>query len=91
MDVARQLAAVALVLALLGAALWALRRGASPLWIRAHQSAPNQGPSLQVMGRVTLTPQHSLHVVRAGDREWVVATHPQGCTVIGRDSPGDQA
>ena len=92
MDVARQMAAVALVLALLGTALWALRRGASPLWIWARKAAPNQGPALRVTGRVTLTPQHSLHIVRAGAREWVVATHPHGCTVIGGgDSPGDPA
>ena len=91
MDVTRHMAAVALVLALLGAALWALQRGTGRLGNWSRTAAPDRGPWLQVMGKVTLTPQHSLHIVRAGDREWVVATHPQGCTVIGRESPGDSA
>ncbi len=91
MDIAREMAAVALVLALLGAALWTLRRGASPLQIWARQEAPGHGPALRVMGRVALTPQHSLHIVRVGAREWVVATHPQGCTVIGGDHPPEAA
>lgn len=92
MDVARQMAAVALVLALLGTALWTLRRGTGRLGSWSRKAAPDRGVALQVTGRVTLTPQHSLHIVRAGNREWVVATHPKGCTVIGGgDSPGDPA
>jgi flagellar biogenesis protein FliO len=91
MDLARQMAAVAVVLALFGAALWALRRGTGRLGNRNRKTARDQGRSLQVMGRVTLTPQHSLHIVRAGAREWVVATHPQGCTLISGDSAEDPA
>lgn len=83
MDAARQISAVLFVLLLLGAALWALRREGGPLRSLGRRTAPDQAPVLQVMGRITLTPQHSVHIVRAGAREWVVATHPQGCTVIG--------
>jgi flagellar biogenesis protein FliO len=32
--------------------------------------------------RLSLTPQHSLHMVRVNGREFVVATHPQGCTLV---------
>jgi hypothetical protein len=32
--------------------------------------------------RLALTPQHTLHVVRINGRELVVATHPQGCSVV---------
>jgi hypothetical protein len=43
MDVARQMAAVALVLALLGAALWALRRGTARLGNWSRKAAPDRG------------------------------------------------
>ena len=80
METTRQVLAVVFVLALLGAALWALRRGAGPL--QARRRGQGKAKALQVVERVTLTPQHSLHVVRAGAGEWILATHPQGCTVI---------
>jgi hypothetical protein len=51
MDVPRQMAAVALVLALLGAALWALRRGMGRLGNWSRKAAPDRGPSLQVVER----------------------------------------
>lgn len=83
MDVTHQTYAVLLVLILLGGAHYALRRGGGlPDWaLRRHLPRRH---SMQVVGRVTLTPQHCLHIVRAGDREWVLATHPQGCTTISR-------
>ena len=80
METARQGLAVVFVLALLGTALWALRRGAGPL--HALRRGKDKAQSLEIVERVALTPQHSLHVVRAGASEWILATHPQGCTVI---------
>ena len=80
METVRQILAVVFVLALLGSALWALRRGAGPL--QALRRGRDKAQALQIIERVALTPQHSLHVVRAGTCEWIVATHPQGCTVI---------
>lgn len=82
MDASRQILAVLFVLILLGGALWAMRRGTGPLPALLARAARDRAPALQVTARLTLTPQHSLHVIRAGAREWVVATHPQGCTVI---------
>jgi len=32
--------------------------------------------------RLALTPQHTLHLVRIQGREVLVATHPQGCSVV---------
>jgi hypothetical protein len=29
-----------------------------------------------------LTPQHTLHIVRVNGREILIATHPQGCSVV---------
>lgn len=83
MDLARQISAVLFVLTLLGAALWALRREGGPWRSLVRRAPPDQAPALRVLGRIALTPHHSLHIVKAGAREWVVATHPQGCTVLG--------
>jgi len=47
---------------------------------------PRRGPAgariLETVERLALTPQHSLHLVRVGGREVVVATHPQGSTLL---------
>lgn len=86
MDIARQILAVSFVLALLAGALRALRRGGRLLPSLPGSSKRGRASALQVVGRVPLTPQHCLHIVRAGDREWVLATHPQGCTPISERS-----
>jgi len=83
MDIFRQVGSVLLVFALLGAALWALRRGGAVsfrnLVARRSGGAPK---SLQALERIALTPQHALHLVRVNGREVVVATYPQGCTLL---------
>jgi flagellar biogenesis protein FliO len=80
-DVIRQALAVLVVFALLGAAVWKLRGGAFPV-----RSA---GPRLTSLGRLALTPQHAIHLVRVDGRELVVTTHPQGCSIL-RDAPESQ-
>ena len=77
-DLIRQILAILLVFGLLGAAVWKLRTG--PL---ARRSA---GSRLYSESRLVLTPQHAIHLVRIDGREVVVATHPQGCTVLKGDS-----
>ncbi len=74
-DLIRQMLAVLLVFGLLGAAVWKLRSG--PF---ARRSA---GSRMASEGRLALTPQHAVHLVRIDGREFVVATHPQGCSVVG--------
>jgi flagellar biogenesis protein FliO len=86
MEVVRQISGVLFVLFLLGAMLWALRRQKDVLHAVFRRRTHSQAHSFQVMGRVILTPNHSLHIVRAGAREWVVVTHPYGCTVINEGS-----
>ena len=79
MEALRQVSAVLAVFGLLGAALWMLRRGGMATargWRRP------QGKSLESMERLSLTPQHALHLVRIQGRELVVATHPQGCALL---------
>jgi len=85
-DALRQAGAVLLVLALLGAALFAFRHVG---WFRAGIIGPaglasgNGGVRpLETIDRITLSPQHSLHVVSAEGRRLLVAVHPQGCTLL---------
>jgi flagellar biogenesis protein FliO len=88
MDVAatlRQVFSILLVFSLLGLALWKLRRPGKPigsLWRKPAGSAR----ALESVERLALTPQHALHLVRVRGREMVVATHPQGCTLLGESS-----
>jgi len=79
------MAGVLFVFALLGAALWALRRGARMPGFSLRQGfslPPGRTRRLASVDRLALSPHHALHLVRLGDREMVVATHPQGCTVL---------
>jgi flagellar biogenesis protein FliO len=80
-DVTRQVLSIFFVFALLGLALWTLRRKGAAIprtWGRKIRG-PRRIESLE---RLPLTPQHVLHLVRVGGREMIVATHPQGCSVL---------
>jgi flagellar biogenesis protein FliO len=85
-EIARQVSAVMLVFALLGVALWTLRRGASWRFTRGLRSPGAR--SLEAVERLALTPQHSLHLVKIGGREVVVATYPQGCVLLTERAQG---
>ena len=83
MDVVRQAVSVLLVFALLGFVLWKLRRigngtTAVGFWNRARGGTR----TLESVERLSLTPQHALHLVRMRGREMVIATHPQGCQIL---------
>jgi flagellar biogenesis protein FliO len=78
MDIVRQIFSVLLVFALLAGALWMLRRGRRV----SFSGTLRKNRSLESIERMSLTPQHSLHLVRIRGREVVVATHPQGCSVV---------
>jgi len=64
--------------ALLGAALWASRRG----FVRTRIGVSRRPRSLEPVEKLMLTPQHALHLIRVAGRDVIVATHPQGCTFI---------
>ncbi|MBX5496180.1 MAG: FliO/MopB family protein [Bryobacteraceae bacterium] len=65
------------VFLLLGAAMWLHRR--RPDWPKAAGSR-----NLESLDRVRLGPNHTVHLIRAGNRRLIVATHPGGCTLLGR-------
>ena len=87
MDVLRQVGSVLLVFSLLGAVLWVLRRSGRVsfqglAWKRVIGYQTGNTKSMVAVERLALTPQHTLHIVRINGCEVVVATHPQGCSVI---------
>ncbi|MBS1214456.1 MAG: hypothetical protein H6R26_3073 [Proteobacteria bacterium] len=81
MDLARQLLAVLLVLGLLAAALWWLRhKGGIRITGRAGRGGRQR--HVVLVERVSLTPQHAVHLIHVGDRALLVGTGPSGCGLI---------
>ncbi len=79
----RQFSSILLVFALLGGALWIMRRAASGrISFSPRQLSQSRSKSLVSMERLALTPNHSLHLIRIHGRDVVVATHPQGCGIL---------
>ena len=86
MEAIQPILAMCLVLGLLGGSLWWLRRKGL-----AQFSRPGLGKSerrMQVVEKLSLTPGHSLHLVRVGDRTLLVASSPGGCALL-EATPGD--
>jgi hypothetical protein len=96
----RQLLGLFVVFSLLGVTVWKLGRfrgvGSPGRWRESFLKMAFSGKNLAAktlsgerplerVERLALTPQHTLHVLRLHDREILVATHPQGCTLL--DSP----
>jgi flagellar biogenesis protein FliO len=78
----QQFLAVFFVLALLAAALWLLRRkGFAGVRLPLVRSAGG-ARKMQVVERVTLSAQHSLHLVSLGGRLIVVGVSPGRCSRI---------
>ena len=66
------MAAAAAVLAALGGALWLLR----------NRRIGGRGNRMAVLERLTLTPHHTLCLVRIGDRKMLIGTSPSMCQVL---------
>ena len=85
MDFGQQYAGVALVLCLLGATLWWLRRRGY-----AAVATGRKDRRLESLERLPLGPQHSLHLVRIGGALAVVSCSPGGCSLL-QTLPADNA
>jgi flagellar biogenesis protein FliO len=87
MDFGQQYAGVALVLCLLGAALWWLRRRG----YAAPSATRRTSRRLEALERLPLGPQHALHLVRIGRTLAVVSSSPSGCALVDKlpDSAGE--
>jgi flagellar biosynthetic protein FliO len=85
MELGQQYAGVGLVLCLLGATLWWLRRRGY-----AASGPRRKGRRLESLERLPLGPQHSLHLVRIGRTLSVVSCSPGGCALL-QTLPGEEA
>jgi flagellar biogenesis protein FliO len=80
MDIVRQSLAITFVFALLWLALWFLKKRGR---IRTGLgSGRGESGLLESRGKLTLSAQHSLHIIRVREREVVLAVHPTGITFI---------
>ncbi len=86
MELARQLGAVALVLGLLALIIRALARRRL-IWTPLGRRRTGQRAAFEVVDRLALAPQHTLHLVRVGPRLLVVACHPSGTTLLSECEP----
>lgn len=81
MDLLQPLAAIALVFGLLAAALLLLKkRGAATFRLPGSSALADR--KLEVLERASLGPQHSIHLVRVGERLVLVATAPSSCQLL---------
>jgi flagellar biogenesis protein FliO len=84
MQLTEQIGMVLLVFTLLGGLLWiSKRRGLAAFNIGARRGG--NGRRMEVLERVSLTPQHAVHLVRVADRTVLIATAPSSCTLL--DAP----
>ena len=89
MELLPRFVSILLVLGLLLALLWWLQR--KNLASFAAVVRPRKaGQSLRVIGRVALTAQHSIQIVRVADTALVVAVQPAGCSLL-QTMPAEQA
>ena len=81
MELLQQLISIVAVLLLLGAALWWLRsRGMAKFSLPGVRA---RGPRrLELIERLTLTPQHSVCLVRVADKAMLIGLSPSQCTLL---------
>jgi flagellar biogenesis protein FliO len=80
MDIVRQSLAITFVFALLWAAMWLLRKkGAMRIGPRKIRGECGM---LESRGKLVLSQQHTIHLVRIGQQDLVLALHPAGVTLL---------
>ena len=77
MEYVRQMAAIGAVFVLLGGLLWWMRRRGFVTPGRARAAR-----RLEIVERLALAQQHSLHLVRLDGNTLLVACSPSGCTLL---------
>jgi flagellar biogenesis protein FliO len=80
MDIVRQSLAITFVFALLWTALWLLRKKG-----RIHigtRKIHGESGLLESRGKLVLSQQHAIHLVRIGQQDLVLALHPAGVTLL---------
>lgn len=89
MDIVQPVASIAVVFLLMAGTFWLLKRSRMVSFRAATPGA--KGPRMQRVGRLQLTPQHTLHLVRLGGRTLLVGTHSAGLTVVQAIGDSDSA
>lgn len=85
MELMRDVASVVFVLGLLAGALYFLRARARTVGGSASEV------KLKVTKRISLTPNHTLHLVETDWKTLLIATHPSGLTLIDQSTPSEAA
>jgi flagellar biogenesis protein FliO len=87
MDWTEQLLAIAFVFLLLGGAIWALARRGGGTGFPVLRRGPAKQEEMSCLARMPLTSQHTLHLVKVGDRTVLVATYPGGAVLESQSPP----
>jgi flagellar biogenesis protein FliO len=77
MELVQQGLSLVAVFALLGAALWFVKTRQNPLSRKLGGDR-----RMQVLERVALTPQHTICLVRVGQRLVMIGTAPSSCQLL---------
>ncbi|MGI8991054.1 MAG: flagellar biosynthetic protein FliO [Bryobacteraceae bacterium] len=72
MEILQQAMTAGAVLAILGGAVWLLR----------NKRIPRKGSKMAVVERLSLTPQHTLCLVRVGEETMLIGTSPSMCQIL---------
>ncbi len=81
MDIAKQISIVCAVMVLFAAALWLLQRGGKARF-SGRLFKPGSPKQIQVIERLSLTPHHTLCLVRIGERTVLIGTAPSSCQLL---------
>jgi flagellar biogenesis protein FliO len=81
MEFLQQSAALLAVFGLLGTAFWFVKMRRQP------GLGPGRDRRMQVIERVALSPQHTLCLVKVGERIVMIGTAPSSCQLIDIDRP----
>jgi len=79
MEALEQTTAVGVVLLLLAGTLWWLRRRGLAGPVPGRRAG---GRRLECLERLPLGPHHTLHLVRLGETELLLASSPSGCALV---------
>lgn len=79
MEFVSQIMAAIGVLGLLGASLWWLRRRGFAAVVPARRGG---GRRMECLERLPLGPQHTLHLIRLGEKALLLASSPTGCVLV---------
>ncbi len=85
MELGRELLAVAFVLGILW---WILRILRNKGFAIGPPSRSGVDRKLELLERMSLTTSHSVHLLRADDRIYVIGVHASGFTVLGELAEG---